>query len=524
MDRSEALNSLIARMSSRAENLDPQGLKKAFVEVEQITDALMCRDNQILYGRRGTGKTHTFYHLAAQLDDDDELAVNLDLRQIGSNGGLYADDSETISLRGTQLLIDILESIHDQLYMRAVNDGRFDGLLNVVDNFLDASTRVEVKGEVSESEESERDTTSESGARASLQMDAKSGLQAALEASGKSGSREAVKKSRQRTGVELPRVLFGPLGRAAEEVYEAIKPHRVWLLLDEWNAIPIALQPVVADMLRRTFFPNGGWVVKIGAIERRSSFYLQRPGSTDYIGLEPSSDTGASLILDEHLQEAAAGDTARLFFAELIFRHMKVVLSELGKGMPYASADALISDLCDPGSFSELVRAAEGIPRDAIQLIGMAARLASRGRVQKRHVREAAQKHFMTDKEIKISQNKSALSLWRRIQGEVVTERRSRTFLVKRTREKTPTSLQDLHDARLIHLVQPGLPVKGSPGVTYDGYAVDYGSYVKVLEDEEIDAAWDARNCPWMFDSGGFTLSDSFDETKVLRVHGRREQ
>ncbi|WP_149180942.1 hypothetical protein [Streptomyces sp. TRM49041] len=522
MDRSEALNSLIARMSSRAENLDPRGLEKAFVEVEQITDALRCRDNQILYGRRGTGKTHTFYHLANQLDADDELIVNLDLRRLGSNGGLYSDDSETISLRGTQLLIDILESIHDELYMRAVSDGRFDGLLNVVDSFLDASTRVEVKGEVSESEESARDTTSESGGRASLQMGTKSGLQAAFEASDKSASKEAVKKSRQRTGIELPRVLFGPLGRAAEDICEAIKPHRVWLLLDEWNAIPIALQPVVADMLRRTFFPSRGWVVKIGAIERRSSFYLQRPGSTDYIGLEPSSDTGASLILDEHLQ-AAAGDAARLFFAELIFRHMKVVLAELGKGMPYASADALISDLCQPGAFGELVRAAEGIPRDAIQLIGMAARFAGRSKVQRGHVREAAQKHFMTDKEIKISQNKSALSLWRRIQGEVVAERRSRTFLVKRTREKTPTSLQDLHDARLIHLIQPGLPVKGSRGVTYDGYAVDYGSYVKVLEEEEIDAAWDARNYPWMFDSGGFTLSASFDETKVLRVHGRRD-
>ncbi|WP_159006930.1 hypothetical protein [Streptomyces sp. NRRL S-813] len=516
MESARPLNVLAARIATRAETSEPQTLVRTFVNVQPVADALCNPDNQILYGRRGTGKTHTLHHLAAQVLAAGGLPIYLDLRQIGSNTGLYSDDSEPLSLRGTTLLVDILEGIHNELLSRAIVDDRFEGILHVLDDFVVASTQVKVKGPVTESEETEHGDTKESGSRAHITVSPK-GLDAGIEASAKSAASQASKKSRQISGTETPKVVFGQLRLAAEKIAEQMQPHRIWVLLDEWTSVPIALQPILADMLRRAIFPLRGWVVKIGAIERRSLFYQPAPQGTDYVGLEPSADTGASLNLDEHLQEGEAGPEARSFFAELIFRHLEVLLEEHNKGTPYPDRNALVRDLCDVGAFEELVRAAEGVPRDAIQLLGKAARCAGKNKIQRAHVRKSAMKHFTTDKEVIVTQNQSAWSLWKRIQKTVVLDGRSRIFLVKK-RSDTPASLLDLHDARLIHLIRPSLTVRGKEDV-YDGYCVDYGSYVNLLEEAEIDAAWDVRNSPWLFSDQDFYLSDNFDKSKVIRVH-----
>ncbi|HTI22829.1 MAG TPA: hypothetical protein VL652_17675 [Kutzneria sp.] len=50
-----------------------------------------------------------------------------------------------------------------------------------------------------------------------------------------------------RTGVERHHVLFGPLGRALRAVTKALRPSRLWLLLDEWSSLPLERQPLLAD-------------------------------------------------------------------------------------------------------------------------------------------------------------------------------------------------------------------------------------------------------------------------------------
>ena len=74
-------------------------------------------------------------------------------------------------------------------------------------------------------------------------------------------------------------------------ILESIKPRRVWILLDEWSAVPADLQPYLADFLRRALFPINGLTVKIAAIEQRS--YFQKPGNAgDYVGIEVGAGCG----------------------------------------------------------------------------------------------------------------------------------------------------------------------------------------------------------------------------------------
>jgi hypothetical protein len=52
-----AINSILMRLAKRVEKLQPEYLVKSFVDVDPTYTLLSSTDNQIMFGRRGTGKT-----------------------------------------------------------------------------------------------------------------------------------------------------------------------------------------------------------------------------------------------------------------------------------------------------------------------------------------------------------------------------------------------------------------------------------------------------------------------------------
>ena len=516
------INTLLNRIAIRAESSSPEYLYRTFVSLEQIASGLLRIDNQVMYGRRGTGKTHHLANLASEVDGNGDVSVYIDLRKIGSNNGLYADAGQPIELRATQLLIDIVEALHTQLLNVSVEDERFEAMFPYLDAIGDIATQIRVEGGVSVVEEEElldsEDDSRERRAELKVpRLDARVGA-----GRSKRSSRKArVKTQIKRSGAELPHILFGPLGRSLEDAASSISPHRIWILFDEWSGIPIDLQPLVADMLRRAFFPARGYTVKIAAIERRSRF-IKRTDASNYIGLELGSDTAAALDLDEYLLVTEAGPSAQDFFARLLLSHLKVLAEDLKIGAEALNAlDALdtgvfISTAFEEHAFAELVRAAEGIPRDALNIAGAAGISAKSEKIHVNNIKAAARKYYLHDKETGISGNTPAQNMWRRLQSEVVAGRRSRTFLLRRDRENANPSILDLYDARLIHLLRPGLARPNSPGIEYDGYSVDYGSYVHLVDEAHTDAIWDARSRPWEYDRGEVSLPDRFDESVIF--------
>ena len=63
----------------------------------------------------GTGKTHALLNLAETLNRQGQAAVYVDLRLLGSTGGIYSDAGVSVSEAGTRLLIDALSQVHDAL-------------------------------------------------------------------------------------------------------------------------------------------------------------------------------------------------------------------------------------------------------------------------------------------------------------------------------------------------------------------------------------------------------------------------
>jgi hypothetical protein len=91
-------------------------------------------------------------------------------------------------------------------------------------------------------------------------------------------------------------------------------------------------------------------------------------------------------------------------------------------------------------------------------------------------LRKSAKTWYQRDKD---TPNPAATKLLHWIIDEVISHRRSRAFLLERS-ESSPL-IDNLFDARVIHLLKRNVSAHDQPGVRYDVYKIDYGCYVDLL-------------------------------------------
>ncbi|MHB9118945.1 MAG: ORC-CDC6 family AAA ATPase [Burkholderiales bacterium] len=61
------INTVLLKLAKRAETHDQQHIIDPFVDIGPMFTILSNADNQILFGRRGTGKTHVLGYLANEV-------------------------------------------------------------------------------------------------------------------------------------------------------------------------------------------------------------------------------------------------------------------------------------------------------------------------------------------------------------------------------------------------------------------------------------------------------------------------
>ena len=229
------------------------------------------------------------------------LPIYIDLRRIGSSTGIFSDETIPMAERGTRLLRDILTSIHQQFLDFAIDgdDLNLSVIGSTLDAFIDAATHVEiVGGDSTEQSKSSQSATNTSKADGAVTLSKTPSLTGQFAAS--QGLTIAEENTKGMAGKLRHRVNFGAIGQTAARIVDAMKPHRVWILLDEWSAIPLDIQPYVADLIRRCLLPIPRTSVKIAAIEQRSQFKIGGEQG-DYIGIELGADISASLNLDDFM-------------------------------------------------------------------------------------------------------------------------------------------------------------------------------------------------------------------------------
>jgi hypothetical protein len=315
-------------------------------------------------------------------------------------------------------------------------------------------------------------------------------------------SEEITEKAHTRLSVNI-----GEVSRRLSELASKFD-HRIWILIDEWSSLPPVLQPYLADFVKRCLFPISSYTVQIAAIERRSSFRIGE--GAESIGIELGSDAAADINLDDYLVFENNPSRSINFFQEMLFRHVTAV-AEDQKLAFNTSARFVASVFTQVSTFRELVRACEGVPRDAINILQLAANRAQDERISIPHIRLAAKDWYDRDKAAYLQTSPEADALLQWIVKIVIGGRKAKAFLVAAGVRNE--YLERLFDERILHIAKRSYSAKHDPTTRYRIWKIDYGCYVDRINTSQAPTGF-------LFDGldvrdDGFTVPE--DDFRAIR-------
>jgi hypothetical protein len=273
-------------------------------------------------------------------------------------------------------------------------------------------------------------------------------------------------------------VRFGSIGQSLRSLVRSIYPRKVWFLLDEWSSVPLELQPYLGDFIRRSMFSVHGIVVKIAAIEQRTRFQLPF-NEGNYVGIEVGADIAVDINLDDFMVFDNDAERANIFFKELIYKHYQAMDDSKLPDSPKSSESLTKQAFTQTNVFTEFVRASEGVPRDSINIIMLAAKKADGNKITMNDVRVAASQWYSRDKGSTVESNPEASELLHWIINEVIGNRKARAFLLRK--DARSELIDRLFDSRVLHVLKRNVSSKEEPGARYDVYKLDYGCYVDLI-------------------------------------------
>lgn len=454
---------------------DVEILQQTYVETG-ILPQLDNHNNQILYGRRGTGKTHVLQVLGQELEQHTgTYSMYIDIRLLGSSH-LFTDSTRPLADRCVAVFKDLLGLIQGRLLDIATHPDSNGSGLQEVSDFADFITQKSV------------DITKRSVTDTSVQK-SKDGFDANLKGSLAgivSGSLTASDSKERENAREVSydealreSLIFSEVNQRLNDTLAAMEIRHLILLIDEWTSLPVEIQPFIAEFMRRAFLTTHRVTVKIASLEYRSRFTFNDE-SGNIIGFELGADIAANLDLDDFYVYDRNPEKVVNIFHELLFKHVTSGLD------PSVLKDHNIKDstsfrsrlFTERATFIELVRAGEGVVRDFLGIFSAAffkAITTGREKIDLHSVEEAARDWYETDKSTALSENQRE-ALHRIIQ-DVIGGRSTKMFMISRADADHPM-IQSLFDLRLLHLILRGYSDKENPGKRYNIYALDYGTYV----------------------------------------------
>ena len=465
----------ILQIQLRADKWDDNSLVKSFVKVGPLIPLLDSENNQIIYGRRGTGKTHVLRYFKSIKDGQSDCSIFMDLRKIGSSNSIYADQSLPIEQRALRLFIDIIKVLSDEIISYVIkSDEHKEDYLGEITPLLDQLnqtwTKSAIMGEV----------VSESASVDKKSHEFNSGISFSPSDCSLNISTKDIDTVDQSTTLKLSGKYYAYINlleatSILQKIAEIFSPHKIWLIFDEFSELLPDLQIVLADILRRVICPVRGITFKIGAIEHRSYFRRVITGS-NYLGIELGADV-ATINLDELMVFGNNHASSLTFFRDLLFQRVNTILPPENR---IANSDDLVKSLFTQEScFEELVLAAEGVPRDFFNVLHKAIMLDYYNRISIPIIRKAARNWFDEDKRGSISAipNTSGLLDW--IISDVINTRQARAFMLKSN--ENDNLINYLYDARILHIIKQTVSSKDTPGMRYNVYSIDYGCYVDLI-------------------------------------------
>ena len=472
----QAVSNILRRSEKQPE---VEGLIKTYVEVG-VLPQMHNKNNQILLGRRGTGKTHVLRVLGEQ--EKLSVVTYIDLRMLGS-AQEYTDSERPMTQRCINLFKDFLLEIYNSL-LEVVTSTENQKTISAnvhhkLEEFEEAITHVA-------STQSKAQLTKEKTTESSAKLE--SGVNLTLNSMGGHIGQNSGRQSSDKTTSVVEEVfedslIFAEITRSLEGAIDASGKDGLFLLIDEWPSLPLDIQPYFAEFIKRVFLLSARSTVKIASLEYRSQFFRQR-ANNNVLGFELGSDIFVDLELDDYFVYDRNPEEVTRTFEELLYKHIdngisgNFLSSELNIGTPQELKRRLFTT---QNAFVELVRAAEGVARDFINIF-IAAYFDAHRKGQENigipDIRNAAKTWYEKDKETNLQDCQQ--QFLHSVVGSVIRGKKARSFLLQRDQAKNAL-IRSLFDYRVLHLMQKGYSDPSNPGIRYDIYTLDYGTYVDLI-------------------------------------------
>lgn len=473
MSTIEEIHNAFLALPRRAEKIDERLLEAAFVDTPPLLRRVSVAESQIVYGRRGTGKTHVLAYAAGQQKEKGVQSAYVDLRLVGSNQSIYNDPQLDVTERATRLVVDVIDGLGRELTNIAsqkLQDGA-DGSI-IAERLADLSTvltDVRVVGsttvESMQSSEIHKSASFKTVISRSPSADVSLGADDRHSDTLKTGD----------TGEKRYHLSFGRAQQAVASLIDVLGIDQIQFYIDEWSEIPLDLQPLLADSLRKIFLTNRKIIIKIAAIEHRTSLINHLAGN-QYVGFELGADIPTGLNLDDFLVFDNDQERAVDFFKKLLFNHLKAADPKIA----VESADDLSKTVfTERRAVEEFVRAVEGVPRDALNLISILAEKRYGRSFGVPDVRAAAREWYTRDKASGINSRPELADFLHKIISDVIRGRKARAFLVRS--DVKDARIETLFDLRVLHILKKNISSNEFPGVRFDVYKFDYGCYVDLI-------------------------------------------
>ncbi len=412
----------VVNIQRRAEKQEfEEKLARSFVPT-QVIEELQTDQNQLVFGRRGVGKTHTLKVFLASKVQEGFLCTYLDCTTFGS--GLASDGSEKNT--GVRFFSKFVYTLATNLLDHVIR------LEKASEKLVDAC--IEILGQLQEA--SSPNLVGETFNYAEI--------------------------------VRLLRVFMVEIGTS-----------RLFIIVDEWAQIPMVAQPFFAEFLKRSVFAAPKITLKIAVVDYAYKLTQEINGSI--IGLEKSADIFSDVRMDSHFVWDEKNDSVEQFFAVLLYNHIALELDVSIEETDAAKAGAIKRDLfTQDRAFSELCRASEGNARDFLVMFGRAhsdfRKQTSRERVGLPDVQRAAINWYREDKLASIATEGGLEEFLQYLIDDVISKKRSRAFMVPATSVHHPL-LRRLFAARLLHPLTIEWSHPDKPGERYNLVSIDYGTY-----------------------------------------------
>lgn len=482
--KSDEVKECVSRLSNnlRAENIEYDSYIELYSGVENINN-INNINNTVIYGRRGSGKTHLLKALREKILNtfkvDKNYPVFIDIRRVIP----YSSNESSIPEFNAILIFKYL--MQELAYHLALNVEFIFGL-----NKLDSKNTLALTNQKSEINDLFDKLYLEFDGRRfnkiekiTVTDEEVSSLGGSVDISHKPSLKISADKKNKLTSSSSKEshISIFDIVNIIDDVIDFLYLNRITFIIDEWSEVNMDTQLYLAELLKKSFSAIRV-TLKIAAIPNRTNLGIKT--DQKFVGLEDGGDIIGYPLDMRYVIEVNKTQT-RNFFNDLIYKHLYSLrpntVDKLLKDTKHKKSK-IINLFFANVALNEILVACAGIPRDFMNLLVssydkfLLTSQSKAKRISVKNVRSANLEWYETDKKEQVDKHPKERELLTKIVQEIIENKKSVHFLVAE-KHSNNKHVQNLIDFRVMHLRKNGYSHKDHPGVSYNVYSIDYGCY-----------------------------------------------